>query len=85
MSVAGSEVELTVGLAVGLAVNSAGNGAACPSPRRTKTPVSNATARIELINHFKNDGIRFTLDTGLDLKCIVLLSLELSTGYLVHE
>jgi hypothetical protein len=70
MSVAGSAVTLDVGLAVGLAVISAGNGAAWPSPRRKNTPVSNATAKIELINHFRNDGIRFTLDTDLDLKCI---------------
>ena len=73
MSVAGSAVALDVGLAVGLEVISAGSGAAWPSPRRTNTPVSNATAKIELINHFKNDGIRFTLDTDLDLKYIDLL------------
>ncbi len=64
MSVDGSAVEL----AVGVAVSSTGSGAACPSPLRTKIPVSTATAKIELINHFKNDGIRFTLDTDLDLK-----------------
>ena len=77
MSVAGSEV----GLTDGLAVISAGSGAAWPSPRRTKTPVSKATAKVELINHFKNDGIRFTLYTDLDLKCIDLLALAPSTEY----
>ena len=80
MSVAGSAVEL----GVGLAVNSAGSGAACPSPRSTKAPVSNATAKIELINHFKNDGIRFTLDTSLDLKCTDSLFAEPDTEYLAY-
>lgn len=78
MSVAGSAVEL----AVGLAVISAGSGAAWPSPRSTKIPVSSATARIELINHFKNDGIRFTLDTDLVLQCIRLLFEEQGIEYL---
>ncbi len=82
MSVAGSAVTLAVGLVVGLAVNSAGSGAAWPSPRRKNTPVSSATAKIELINHFKNDGIRFTLDTDLDLKCIGLLFVALSIACL---
>ena len=82
MSVAGSAVALADGLAVGVAVNSAGRGAACPSPRRKNIPVSNATAKIELINHFKKDGIRFTLDTDLDLKCIGLLFVALGIAYL---
>jgi hypothetical protein len=84
MSVAGSAVALEVGLAVGLAVVSAGSGAAWPSPRRKNAPVSNATAKIELINHFKNDGIRFTLDTGLDLKCIGLPFVAPDIAYLHH-
>ena len=82
MSAAGCAITLDVGLAVGLAVSSAGSGAAWPSPRSTKIPVSNATARIELISHFKNDGIRFTLDTGLVLQCICLPSGEPSIEYL---
>ncbi len=72
MSVAGS----AVGLAVGLAVISAGSGTACPSPRTTKIPVNKAMPRIELINHFRKGGIRFTLDTSLDLKCIHSLFAE---------
>ena len=80
MSVAGSAVEDAV--AVGLAVSSAGSGAAWPSPLMTNTPVSKAIAKVELINHFKNDGIRFTLDTGLVLQCIRLLFVALNTEYL---
>jgi hypothetical protein len=80
MSPAGSAVEL----GVGLAVSSGGSGAAWPSPRITNTPVSSAIAKIELINHFKNDGIRFTLDTDLVLQCIHLLFAEPNTECQAH-
>ena len=80
ISVAGLAVELVDGLAV----ISAGRGAAWPSPLRTKTPVRTAIAKIELISHFKNDGIRFTLDTDLDPKCIRSLWVGLNTAYLIY-
>ncbi len=79
MSEAGSAVG--VALAVGVAVSSTGSGAAWPSPLITNIPVSNAIAKIELISHFKNGGIRFTLDTGLDLKCSHSLFAEPSILY----
>jgi hypothetical protein len=46
--------------------------------------VSSAIAKIELINHFKNDGIRFTLDTDLVLQCIHLLFAEPNTECQAH-
>jgi hypothetical protein len=46
--------------------------------------VRTAIAKIELISHFKNDGIRFTLDTDLDPKCIRSLWVGLNTAYLIY-